>query len=46
MYDALAEQYMLQEMHNRKADALAVRAARDAQGGDRRWWRRGTRRAR
>ena len=46
MYDALAEQYMLQQMHDQTLDALAARAVRDTQGGDRRWWRRGTRRAR
>jgi hypothetical protein len=50
MYNALNEQYMFQELHDRTAGMHAVRAARhtsqDAHRGERRWWRRGTRRTR
>ena len=43
MYNALNEQYMFQEMHERTAGMRAVRAARRRpQAGDRRWWRRGS----
>ena len=46
MYNALNEQYMFQQQHDRTAGMHAVRAARDTEGGNRRWWRKGSRRAR
>jgi hypothetical protein len=46
MYNALNEQYMFQAQHDRVAGMHAVHAAREAHHGNRRWWRRGARRAR
>ncbi len=46
MYNALNEQYMFQEQHDRTAAMHAARAPRDTQHGTRRWWRKGTRRTR
>ena len=46
MYNALNEQYMFQEMNDRTAGMHDVRAPRDTHHGNRRWWRRGTRRTR
>ena len=47
MYNALDEQYMFQEMHDREGGCTRGHAQPGTpRAGDRRWWRRGTRRAR
>ena len=46
MYNALNEQYMFQQQHDRTAALRAAHAPSNAPHGNRRWWRKGTRRAR
>ena len=46
MYSALNEDFLLQEIRDRRATLRASYAGAPATSGERRWWRRGARRAR